>query len=56
MQKKSFTKSRSGTSRGPRKCWEDNDMVMAINAVKEGGLCVSGKLKHKTLGKLLMIE
>ena len=40
MQKKSVPKVGSGTSRGPRKCWEDKDMVMTMN-VKEGGLSVS---------------
>ena len=41
MQKKSVPKSGFGTSHGPRKCWEDKDMIMAMNVVKEGGLSVS---------------
>ena len=41
MQKKRVPKSGPGTSHGPRKCWEDKNMVMAMNVVKEGGLSVS---------------
>ena len=33
MQKKSVLKSGSETSRGPWKCWEDKDAVMAMNVV-----------------------